>query len=78
MHSTQDQRGYILVSMLGPVLGIIAVAAGLVWLVRENWASFPHGMQTGLKLLGIAFAVASFAFSVWRESRSAEQPPRGF
>jgi len=78
MHSTQDQSGHILVSMLGPVLAVVAVATGMVWLIREKWASFPPAVQTGLKLLGIAFAVASFAFSVWRESRSADQPPRGF
>lgn len=77
MHRTPDNRGYVLVSLLGPVLALVAAATAAVWLIRANWATFPPGIQTALKLLGIGLAVASFAFSVWRESRSTEQP-RGF
>lgn len=75
MRTTSYDRGYVLVSLLGPLLGVVAVGLGAVWLIRTNWASFPPLVQSGLKVVGIGVAVGSFAFSVWRESRGRDEHP---
>lgn len=64
-----------MVSLLGPLLGMIAVGLGAVWLIRTNWSTLPPVIQTGLKLVGVGIAVGGFAFSVWRESRGIDEHP---
>lgn len=58
MHARSNARGFILINMMGPVLGFAAFVALVVWLVGRNWQSFPPMLQLGFKILAMLGVLA--------------------
>ena len=72
-----EARGYLLVSMLGPTLGVALIVTLGLWLVGSSWDSFPPTLQTIIKIVG-GLAIATFMGATIRADRRGGGNRRGF
>jgi len=77
MTSSTSKGGYLLISLIQPILGIVAVATVVLWFTLSRWGTFSPEFQLGLKVAGGVVLLTFVGANVWNTRKDGGQR-RGF